>query len=406
MANINREGLTRRNFIKTIGFGGLMATGLDGAGTLNASEPIENKAPSVPKRKLGKTGVEVSILSLGGMFDTINNRLILRQAYNWGVRYWDTAERYGNGSSEEGYGRFFTKNPDVRKEIFLTTKLTPRKNDALTDGLNKCLERLRTDYVDLFLIHGIGGFDEIGDSVREWALHMKEAGKMKFFGFSTHSNMEDCLTAAAKSGYIDAVLFSYNFRLMNSQRMKDAVAACVDKGVGLIAMKTQGGGPLKAEGESELQMAQRFLDRGFTDKQAKLKAVWENENIASICSQMPNMTILSANVAASRDLTVLAREDLELLDRFAAETRQGYCAGCSRLCYAAVGGAVPVSDVMRCLMYYRDYGDRDLAGNVYAGISAESRSRLTKIDYSEAERVCPQRLAITDLMREASKILG
>ena len=365
-----------------------------------------DKAPSVPRRKLGKTGVEVSILSLGGMFDTINNQLLLRQAYNWGVTYWDTAEVYGNGLSEEGFGRFFSRNPEARKDIFLVTKLRPAAPENLTDGLDKCLKRLNTDYVDLFFIHGIAGLNEIGEPVKEWASQMKKAGKMKFFGFSTHNNMEDCLLAAAKPNWIDAIMFTYNFRLMHTQKMKDAVAACVNAGIGLVAMKTQGGGPVKTDSEAELQVAGKFLERGFTDKQAKLKAVWENPNIASICSQMPNLTILSANVAAARDLKALARDDLELLDRFAVETRAGYCAGCGRICQDAVGGAVPVSDVMRCLMYYRDYGDRDLAREVYAGLPEEARMRLTEVDYAQAERACPQGLAIAELMREASRVLA
>ena len=82
----------------------------------------------MPKRKLGKTGVEVSILNLGGMFDTINNQLLLKQALKWGVTMWDTAESYGNGLSEEGMGRFFARNPEARKEIFLVTKLVPKES--------------------------------------------------------------------------------------------------------------------------------------------------------------------------------------------------------------------------------------------------------------------------------------
>ncbi len=113
--------------------------------------------------------------------------------------------------------------------------------------------------------------------------------------------------SAAKTDWIDAILFSYNFRLIQTPKMKEAVAACVDKGIGLVAMKTQGGGQVMTNSEAELQLAGRFLERGFTDKQAKLKAVLENPNIASICSQMPSLTILSANVAAARDQTSLTR---------------------------------------------------------------------------------------------------
>ncbi len=407
MAEMKQEkGLTRRSFIKAAGLGGMVAAGLDGGTAQGASEKGEGKAASVPKRKLGKTGVEVSTLCLGGMFDTINNQLFLRQAHSWGVTFWDTAEAYGNGLSEEGFGRFFTRNPEARKDIFLVTKLKGAPADKMSEGFDRCLKRLHTDYVDMFFIHGVAGLNEIDESLRQWASQMKKSGKMKFFGFSTHNNMEDCLLAAAKVDTIDAVMFTYNFRLMHTDKMKEAMAACAKAGIGLVAFKTQGGGPVKTDSEAELQMAGRFLERGFTDKQAKLKAVWENPHIASICSQMPNLTILSANVAAARDLTKLTRDDMELFQKFAAETCTGYCAGCGSICLEAVGGAIPISDVMRCLMYYRDYGDRDLARKVFAGLSEEARERLTGVDYSEAERACPQGLAIAKLMREASRVLA
>jgi hypothetical protein len=82
-------------------------------------------------------------------------------------------------------------------------------------------------------------------------------------------------------------------------------------------MKTQGGSPVKQDSGTELQMAGRFLERGCTDRQAKLKAEWENRGIASVCSQKPDLTIPAANVAASRDVTALSRTDGELLERLA-----------------------------------------------------------------------------------------
>jgi uncharacterized protein len=72
----------------------------------------------------------------------------------------------------------------------------------------------------------------------------------------------------------------------------------------------------------------------------------------------------------------------------------------------AVGGKVPVNDVMRCLMYYRDYGDRELARGVFAGLPEETRVQLTQVDYSKAEKACPQGLAIAGLMREAAQLLA
>ncbi|MGA3117540.1 MAG: aldo/keto reductase [Syntrophobacteraceae bacterium] len=400
-----REGLTRRDFIKTIGLAGIASSGLDMGRADAAPEQAEH---ALPRRKLGKTGAEVSVLALGGMFDTINNQLLLRQALKWGVNFWDTAEAYGNGLSEEGYGRFLARNSDTRKDIFVATKLHSAEPEAMTAALDKCLKKLATNYVDLLHVHGIKNFSDIAEPkpFKEWASGMKRAGKIKLFGFSTHENMESCLLDAAKADWIDAVMFSYNFRLMNGVKMKEAIAACVDKGIGLVAMKTQGSRQVQTDSGAEMQMLERFIGRGFTDKQAKIKAILENPNIASVCSQMPSLTILSANVAAARDQTHLTRGDFELLERFAAETHQTYCAGCGRICHEAVGGAVPISDVMRCLMYYRDYGERDLAREVYAGLPDGARARLTQVDYSPAEKVCPHRLAISKLMREASEILA
>jgi predicted aldo/keto reductase-like oxidoreductase len=400
-----QQGVTRRGFIRTIGISGVAATAVGLPGAVGAQAPAGGQAAAIPRRKLGKTGAEVSILCLGGMFDTVNNQLLLRQALNWGVTYWDTAEAYGNGLSEEGFGRFFTRYPATRKEIFLVTKFRPSPPDKLSEALNKGLKRLQTDYVDAFFTHGISDFNQIA-GVRDWAEQMKTAGKIKFFGFSTHTNMEDCLLAAAKSGWVDTVMFTYNFRLMNTPKMKAAVDACAQAGIGLTSFKTQAGGQVQPDAEAGFKLLQKFLDKGFTDKQAKLKAVWENPNIASVCSQMPNLAYLSANVAAARDLKSLAKSDFEALDRFAFETRSGYCAGCGRICQAAVGGRVPVNDVMRCLMYYKDYGDRELARDVFAGLPEAARSRMTEIDYSQAEKACPQGLAIAELMAEASKLLA
>jgi predicted aldo/keto reductase-like oxidoreductase len=404
--------LTRREFVTTVGLAGLAGLAVAGAGAtgvIAAPEPPAGAvtAETMPKRKLGKTGVDVPILALGGMFDTINNQLLLRQAIKWGVTYWDTAESYGDGLSEEGYGRFFSRYPEARKEIFLVTKLQA-KGGSFTERLDKCLKRLQTPYVDLFFIHSLTGIGDLPPAIKDWAAEMKKAGKIKFFGFSTHTNMEDCLLGAAKLGWIDAVMLTYNFQVMHAPKMQEAINAAAQAGIGLVAMKSQAGRPGKHEvgGEAKLEMAQRFLQRGFTDKQAKLKVVWETPQIASLCSQMPNLTIISANVAAARDLPKLAREELESLRRYALETKAEYCAGCGKICQEAVGGAVPVNEVMRCLMYYREYGDPELAKLTFAGLHPEVRQRLAEVDYSRAEQACPQGLAIGELMRQAREMLA
>jgi aryl-alcohol dehydrogenase-like predicted oxidoreductase len=387
--NGREEGVSRRDFLKTLG-GGALAVGGLAAGSGLALAAGAPPGP-MPRRRLGRTGVSVSALCLGGMFDTLNNQPLLRQAFNWGVTYWDTAEGYGNGMSEEGFGRFFARNPDKRKDIFLVTKHQPRGGDH-TARLEKSLKRLNTGHVDLFFVHSLTASAEMTPELAEWGAQMKKAGKIRFFGFSTHTNMEECLLGAAKLGFVDAVMFTYNYRVLQNPRMQEAVAACTKAGVGLVAMKTMGMGP-----DSKPSAADATL---------RLRAVWQNPDIASICSQMPSVSVLAANAAVAREAAPLTRAERSQLRQVALETGRGYCAGCAHVCLAALDGQVPVNEVMRSLMYWRDYGEPDLAKSAFAALPAEVRQRLARLDYAKAEAACPQRLAIAELVRAAAGVLA
>jgi hypothetical protein len=218
--------------------------------------------------------------------------------------------------------------------------------------------------------------------------------------------MEECLLEAAGLGWIDGIMMTYNYRLMQKDRMKRAVDACVEAGIGLTAMKTQGGGQVKTNTETELKLAGRFMQKGFTDAQAKLKAVWENPKIACICSRMPNMSILMSNTAATLDKTKLSSTDRKLLQQFARETHSDYCAGCTEICESAIGKKVPIGDVMRCLMYGRSYADRDYAVTEFKNIPENSRRQLVALDYSLAEQKCPRNIPIGKLIKAAVEELS
>ncbi len=392
---------SRRDFLK--------ATGLAGVGSLLNSigqrAATAEDPPMVPKRRFGKSGVDVSMLSVGGTMDLSSNQLLLRQAFKWGVTYWDTAHSYRWGKSEEGVGKYLDKYPEDREKIFLVTKSGAWTISGMTDDLHESLERMKTDYIDLYCVHSVSSIDELDDDTKVWAEKAKTSGKINFFGFSTHSNMENCMLAAAKLGWVDGIMMSYNYRLMHNDPMKRAVDACVKAGIGLTAMKTQGGGQIKTNSEKELELAGRFLKKGFTDAQAKLQAVWDNPHIASICSRMTNMTYLMSNTAAALNKTRLSATDTKLLQQYARETRSDYCAGCTAICESAVQGRVPIGDVMRYLMYCRSYGDRDLAKTEFKKIPRKIRATIASVDYTLAERHCPQKMTVGKLMREAVKEL-
>ncbi len=254
------------------------------------------------------------------------------------------------------------------------------------------------------------------EAIRDWVERMKSEGRIRYFGFSTHQNMEECMITAARLGGIDGIQTSYNFRLMHTDGMKKAVDACVNAGIGLTAMKTASPGvigrvrqaPELTERDRELlsKLTGHFLKKGFTDIQARLMAVWQNPHVASIVSYMPNMTILKANVDAALNWRKLSRHDMNLLKEYACETASEYCAGCSAICESAVEGNVPVSDVMRYLMYYHGYGEPNRAKSLFRELPLDTRRRIVRTDYTAAERSCPQRMQIGRLMREAARKLA
>jgi uncharacterized protein len=340
----------------------------------------------------------VPILNLGGAVDFMENQLLLRKSLDWGVNYWDTADCYINGNSELGIGKFIAAHPASRKDIFIVTKSCKMNSVGLQEMLERSLSRMKTNYVDLFFLHGIDSGDELCDDVKNWIEKKKQEKKIKFFGFSTHSNMAKCLDAAAKAGWIDAIMTTYNFREMQNPEMQAAMDACHKADIGLIAMKTQAKGP---ETEGDKKLVGHFMEKGFTEHQAKIKAVWQDERIASICSQMPSVATLISNVAAALDKTKLTQADMDVLKEYAAATCTGYCAGCQEICAAAMPD-VPIRDIMRFVMYHDSYGSRQLAKDHFAAIDAGIRSQMVALDYSLAEQTCPQKLPIGRLIREAA----
>jgi len=395
--------MKRRDFLKFAGAAGIssiiarrvLAESNDANSEIRSEPPVE-----LPKRKLGKTGIELPILALGVAFNAMDNQLTLRKGLDWGLTTWETANFYENGNAELGIGKFLEKNPDVRSKLFIISKASfARTPDEIEKKLQTSLERMKISYVDLYCgVHGLSDPKQLNDEMKKWVLKAKERKVIKYFGFSTHSRMPDCLMAASKLDWIDAVQTSYNFRLMQDQKLKDAVQACYDAGVGIVAMKTQGK-EIQLKDEDK-KLTEHFTKSGFTEGQAKLKLVLDDKRITVATVGRENVKHLRLNVDAALDKKELNARDKELLKNHASDTCTGFCAGCSNIC-GPVAAGVPVNDVMRYLMYYNSFGDRNTARQLFADIPYEVRSNLLSADFSIAQSLCPQRLPISKLMKEA-----
>jgi len=414
--------INRRNFLKTMGATGLAPYLIRGSAEATAGpgepktsdpnappKPKKTKIPQMPRRKLGKTGVEVSCLSLGGDFSFIDTQIVLRKALEWGVTYWDTAYNYGRGNAERGIGKFLSKNPKGRKKLFIVSKaaifwgaITAEK---VEERLQVSLKRMNTKYVDLYYaFHGLSDPAQLTDELKQWAKSAKKRGLIRFFGFSTHENMARCLAAAAKLDWIDAITTLYNFRVMQDAPMQAAIEACHKAGIGLTAMKAFSRGVRRlqeVETEQDKKLLGHFQKRGFTEEQAKIKVVLQDKRFSAVCVGMQNISFLTTNVAAVLNKTKLTQQDLDVFKEYAEATCSGYCAGCAYICDSALPDTPYVSNIMRYLMYYNSYGDKNRARELFAQIPRKVKNRLLTTDYALAEARCPQHLPIAELVAEA-----
>jgi predicted aldo/keto reductase-like oxidoreductase len=399
--NEKQNTIDRRNFLKTVGAAGLSSV-LASTGAIAQEKPQKPKYPQVPKRKLGKLKVKIPSLSFGTFQVDVDNQILLRKTLQYGVNFWDTAYNYAGGNSELGIGKFIAKNPKVRKNLFLVTKASgARSPEEIEKRLTTSLKRMNTDYIDLYYgLHQCPNPAWLTNGVKKWAESAKKRKLIRYFGITTHQNMPKVLAAASKLPWIEVIMTPFNFYQMQDPEMQAAVDACHKAGIGLIAMKTQGMGQ-KIKTDADKKLIAHFLQRGFTEGQAKIKLVLEDKRFASACVGMKNITILNSNVAAAFDKTKLTQADREVFSQYAKATCDGYCAGCADICNAVLPDTPCVSDIMRYLMYHNSYGERAEARRLFAQIPAGVRNKLLSTDYSAAEAHCPQHLRIHELITEA-----
>jgi len=394
-----KDEISRRRFLGMVGgsCAGAIITGAD------AATPSHTTAS---RRPFGRKDLTVPVIATGLPDDNRGMLLLMRKSLELGMNYWVTAADYGGGQSEEGIGRYFKRFPSDREKVIIQTKVHGRDSQALTGLLEKSLDRMNTSWIDQFYLHGLETRNEFSPGVREWVSKEKRAGRIRQFGFSTHKNMEDLMLWAAAQGWIDGILFAYNYRLMNTGKMREAVSACHEAGIGLVAMKTRAAVPGKDGQDGYRKLIERFRRKGYDINQVGVLAVLEDRRIASACCSIGNFATLRKFAELAAEPFPLSSGDRRVLDEHARATNRDYCSGCAGLCEPAVPDSLPISDVMRFLMYRNGYGEHDRAWHCFNSIPADVRKRLSMADFSDAEARCPNGMPIAKLMREAAEVLA
>ena len=403
--NFSDKKMTRREMLKMAslaGVAGLAGVALPVVSRAAGTEPKpdDQKLPQVPRRTLGKTGQRIPILLMGGSmkFDQ-NFDPKFAEGVRFGVNYFDTAYSYAGGTSEIAIGNFLQRT-GRRKEAWITTKCEKYTPNGMVEMLNTSLQRLKTDYVDLFFLHGVQDPRDLSPDAAQQADKLKKDGKIRFFGFSCHDQtVAELLNKAAGLSWIDAIMFRYNFREYGNKELNDAMDACHKANVGLIAMKTQG------SAVSFDDRIKKFEGSKFSRPQAVLKAVWEDERISAAVSQMDTLEKMKDNIAAALDQSKLSAVDHDALQRYAQATDHLYCAGCDHICGRALPAGLQVGTTLRYLMYHDSYGEPEKARELYAQLPPEAR-QIEGVDFAQASALCPHRVDIAKHMQRAVDVLA
>jgi uncharacterized protein len=283
-----------------------------------ATKPME-----LPRRPLGKTGIDITILDQGTGKGPDVDRL-LRYGFARGVRAYDTSETY---HSEGAFKKWFAQDSTVRKQIFLVTKDSPKVPAQLMGMLDKRLAALGTDYVDLLFIHSFGDYHTLDEAIamvkskelKDAIEKAKKSGKARLVGISTHHKDRPALIqAAAEGGIVDVIMLQYRPWLDKDSPLNKAIDAAWKKGIGLISMKQIAGNFLgdKPQGNILEEVKRRvpvLAERKLTPYQGLLTAIWSDERMSAVCTTMRNTDHIRDNTDAASRFEPLKEADIRQL---------------------------------------------------------------------------------------------
>ena len=233
--------MKRRVFLKTVG-GAAGAAALGVPRVFAAADPAPHSG-DLPRRTLGRTGMKVSVVGFPGLaltkLDQEKATAALHRAFDRGVNFFDVAPAYGNGDAEIKMGMGL---PGLdRGKYYLACKTKKRDRAGAQMELERSLQRLKTDYFDLYQLHHLVRPAEVTDAcgaegVIELALKAKQEGKIRFIGFSAHTTKS--AVQALKAFKFDTVMFPINFvEFFLRDFGKDVMDLANQQGAAILANK-------------------------------------------------------------------------------------------------------------------------------------------------------------------------
>jgi len=377
-------------------------------------------------RKIGTTGVEASVLGfgcmrlpvIGGRPEAIDYPLateMLHHAIENGVNYVDTAyfyhaEQFGQpGQSEPFVGEALSGG--WREKVNLATKLPQqliKTRDEMDRFLDMQLERLQTDHVDFYLIHGIGGesWDRmVGLGVTEFLDAARADGRIRFPAFSFHGQAADFPRIIDSYDWAFGQI-QYNYMDVDYQAGEAGLRYAADKGVGVVVMEPLKGGKLAANLPNEILGIFDGSPVKRTPAEWALRYVWNQPGVSLALSGMSTLEQVEENLAiAERGVAdSLSAEELAFFveARTAMQARtKADCTAC-RYCQPCPAG-VEIPQVLASLNAAAVWDD---ANQWLSGYTQVKGGASLCTECGQCEQICPQGLPIREHLRDAAALFG
>jgi len=328
------QTLRRREFVKKTSLTAAAVAISDGLvpATARADSPTPS-AGTLPMRTLGKTGLKLPILGYGGAALSKGPRnplshedrvALVRYAFDRGIRYFDTAGNYLESQAILGEGL-----KDCRRDVCLVTKVETTKPEEVRKAVEKSLRELQTDYLDILLIHGTPGLEQMSVDqamkIHGELVKLRDEKITRFIGFSAHGYFDKAL-ALINSGGFEMCMLSYGYMPRGSSSVwsdrmtklrDDCLAKAHELGMGIVAMKVVGGG--------WLGRWSGYLVPGF-DKQrlaqlpgAAIRHVLQDQRVHLLAIGMHLKSQIDANITTFTGEAHDTPQDRALLAEFSAK---------------------------------------------------------------------------------------
>jgi len=309
----------RRDFLKSMTAltTAMMVPGFDLLG--NPIAKSDKWGDLLPQRRFGKTGVDVTMLGVGGSHvgksDEKTAEEIIEKAIEGGVRFFDNAESYQSGQAEKYFGKFLV--PKYRDEVFIMTKSTGTDRATVQEHLEGSLSRMNLDVIDLYQIHSVKSPQDVDDRIQEgvldFVLEMKEVGKIRHIGFTGHTMYQAHQRMLARTDDLETCQMPINMFDPNYKSfIRNVIPTLVEKDMGIIAMKTlSNGGFFGGTGHFRKDEAPRIIPQKATIEEA-LHFVWSLP-VSVIVTGAESAEMLQEKIDLAKSFVAIDENDREEL---------------------------------------------------------------------------------------------